>query len=511
MKKSALILLCFVCFFLIACTHNGDKSQNSLNVHNGAEPPFIDPGLCFEVTCSHIAINLFEGLVTLDSKTHDIIPAIATKWAVSDNKKEYTFYLRQDAKWSDGKPVTANDFYYAIKRNLSPALASQSAYLLYHIQNAKLYNEGKILDFNQVGVKVGDDYTLVITLNEPVAYFTKLLMLPIYFPLRKDVADQSVSNGPFVMTEWKLNDVIRTKKNPFYYGKDKIKIDGVNFYHVEMDKTAEAMYRAGKLHAIYQLPIGEDSLWRGKPDYVVEKLYGTYYYSLNTTHPPLNNVKVRQALILSLDRDKLTKHVVQSETIPLNSFVPDDSHYHPPAVYMYDVSKAKKLLAEAGYPDGKNFRKVTLKYNTKENHRKIAEAVQEMWKENLNIHVALENEEGNVFINTRVLGDFDMARNGWIADYLDPYSFLELAVTGATHNYSKWSSKSYDQLIEKSKIEIDDDVRYKLYADAEKILLKDAPVIPIYVNTMVRLVNPKVKNFPNNPLYYHVYKDVGFF
>ncbi len=509
---------------LIASCDVGEGNVDSgnrlgiLHYGNGSEPQGLDPHVVTGVPENHIVRALFEGLAVKNPYTLEPEPGVAERWIFSDDKRVITFFLNPNARWSNGDPVQASDYVWSWQRALDPAMGNQYSYMLFPVKNAESFAKGKISDFEKVGVKALDQRTLEVTLNEPTPYFIQLLdhysTFAVHPPTIKKFgmstdrytkwtrAENIVGNGPFVMTEWKLNRRIVVKKSPTYWDRDKVGLNGVVFYPTENSVTEERMFRVGQLHYTAGVPLDKIPIYRDMENtpYVQAPYLGTYYYLLNTNKKPLNDVRVRQALSLSIDRDILTSTVLQGTAFPAYSITPPDTlGYYPPRLFGYDPDKAKELIAEAGYPDGKNWPGIEIIYNTSEAHRKIAVAIQQMWSSVLNIQVTLSNQEWKVYLDSVDQMEFDIARRGWIGDYVDPNNFLDLFISEGGNNSTGYANAVYDDLIlKKSTKAADRESRYQIFYRAETMLMQAMPIIPIYTYTSKHLIHRSVKGLPSN-------------
>ncbi len=530
MRVSIVVVL--LAFMLAGCgrpltrVESGDQAQ-ILHRGNGAEPQDIDPQIITGVPEDHIVVALFEGLVSEDPHDLHPIPGVAERWDISDDQKIYTFHFRPNARWSNGDRVTAPDFVRAYRRILAPTLAAEYAYMLFVVKNAEEYNKGNLKDFTQVGFKAMDDLTLRIELNGPTPYFLSLLNHYSWYPVhvatveKYGPADERgnrwtrpenfVGNGAFVPTKWRINDVLIVKKNPLYWDAATVKLQEIRFYPIESLDTEERAFRAGQLHVTYEAPLPKiDSYLKNKRDLIhIDPYLGTYMYRFNVTRPGLGDKRVRKALAMALDREAIATRVRRAGEIPAHTFTPPGTAgYQPPPGIQTDIEGARKLLAEAGYPDGKGFPKFRLMYNTLESHRSIAEAVQEMWKKNLNIEVELENQEWKVYIDNQRRLNYDIGRYAWIGDYVDPNSFLDMFLTGGGNNQTGWSNKEYDRLIAAAGQTGDMKKRFEFFYKAEEILMDEAPMIPVYHYTHPYLMSPALKGWYPNILDRHPYKYV---
>lgn len=495
-------------------------------IGNGSEPQDLDPQTVTGVPEHRIILALFEGLLSENPKDLSPEPGVAEKWDISPDGLVYTFHLRADAKWSDGTPITASTFVRSYQRMLTPALAAEYAYMLHHAVNARAYNEGKLTDFSQVGFKALDDRRLQVTLNSPVPFLLKILAshyswypVPIHVLekhgalVRKGTAwtrsENIVSNGPFVVKDWKPQQVLVAARNPHYWDRARVRLDEVHFFPVENQDTEEKMFRTGQLDITYELPLAKvDTYRKDFPDTLrLDPYLGVYFYRFNVTRPPLNDKRVRRALALAIDRERLVKNVTRGDQAPAYAVsYPGTAGYAPRAKLAGTIEEAKQLLAAAGFPDGKGFPKIDLLYNTSQNHRIVAEAIQQMWKRALNIDVGLRNEEWKVFLDSQDTKSFDLQRAGWIADYLDPHVFLDLWTSHSLNNDTGWSHAGYDRLFDRALTAKTDAERYEIYQQMDAILVDELPVMPIYHYTSVRAISPRVKGWYPTLLDNHPYK-----
>ncbi len=522
-------LLAVVCFLaaLVGCSSGRGTTANVLQVGNGAEVQELDPHLVSGVTEHRVLSALFEGLTDYDPATLEPVPAVAETWTVSDDGLVYTFQLRADARWSNGDPITAHDFAWAWQRILSPNLASEYAYLLYCLKNARAYHEGRLADFNEVGARVLDAHTLEATLEHPAPYFLTMHNHYAWFPVHRPTIEQYgamdargtqwtrpgrlVGNGPFVLTAWRPNEIISVRRNPEYWDAGSVRLEGIDYHPIDNHQTEERSFRAGTLHITSTIPLHRVEVYRrDRPEALnLHPYYGSYFYRLNVSRPPFDNPLVRRAFAMSLDRDELARHVLTGGEQPAASFVPPgDGRYEPVARVRFDVEQARQLLAQAGYPEGRGLPTVEILYNTSEAHRTIAEAIQRMWRENLNADVRLLNQDWKVYLSSMNNLDYDIARSAWIGDVADAVNFLECFQTDVGNNRTGWSSPEFDAFIAAAYQETDATRRTELLQAAEAILLDGGPIIPIYFYTWKYLKAPEVKGLVPNILGYMRWKDM---
>ena len=506
---------------------DGVKNQ-ILHLANGIEPEDIDPHITTGVSEDNVIRSLIEGLVSEDPVDLHPVPGVAESWDISEDGKTYTFHLR-DAKWSNGDPITSMDFLLSYKRALSPSLANEYSYMLFYVENAEQFYKGEVKDFDEVGFETPDDKTLVIKLHSPTPFFLSLLNHHSWFPVHIASVEKFggfatrpnrwtrpgnfVGNGPFRLVSWRLKHAIVVEKNPLYWDADRVRLKEIHFYPIEDLDTEERAFRAGQVHKTNKLPLSKIPAYIEKdaPELVTAAYLGTYFYMFNTTIPALQDKRVRLALNLAIDRQSIVRNVSQGGEVPAFSFVPPNcAGYTSRNKLEFNVEKAKKLLAEAGYPGGKGFPKVSLLYNTLESHKTIAEAIQQMWEQNLGINITLENQEWKVYLDSKTQMDFQIVRFGWIGDYVDPNTFLDLWITESGNNNSGWSSKEYDRLIALAGSTTDQEKRFEYFQQAEKLLLEEAPIMPIYFYTSTYLKDPRLKNWNATILDHQPYKYVYF-
>jgi oligopeptide transport system substrate-binding protein len=495
---------------------------------NGTEPASLDPHIATGVPEHHIMSSVMEGLVLKDRRSLEPRPGVAESWTISDDGRVYTFKLRDDARWSNGDPHIANDYVWSWWRALQPALGNQYAYMLFPIKNAKRYYDRETEDFGDVGVKALDQRTLQVSLTNPTPYFLQLLDHYSLFPVHQATiekfgnADQRgtrwsyegnlVSNGPFKLDEWKINRHITVTRNLHYWDNDNVALNGIVFKPVENTVTEERMFRAGQLHVTSSVPADKISTYRksNSTELKIAPYLGTYFYRLNIKTPQLQDRRVRRALGMAIDREKLVENITKGGQIPAYTMTPPGTMgYYPKSTLAFDPEGAKNLLSEAGYPNGEGFPAIEILYNTNEGHRKIAVALQEMWKDYLNIDIKLLNQEWKVYLATESAGDYQISRGGWIGDYVDPNNFLDMFLCGGGNNRTGWCNEEYDRLIlEVAPSQSSHEERLAVFQQAETMLLDDMPIIPVYTYTSLKLVDLSVGNLDGNIMNQAMYKDI---
>jgi oligopeptide transport system substrate-binding protein len=504
----------------------GNRTQE-LRLGNGGEPATLDPAVATGVIEHNVMLSLFEGLVTADAKDLSPQPGVAESWDISPDGKIYTFHLRKTSRWSNGGPVTARDFLESYQRVLMPSMGSQYSYILYPLTNAEAFNLGKITDFSQVGVKALDDYTLQLSLHSPTPYLLTMMTQDSWYPVPISVIkkhgaiddrtnpwtlpENFVGNGPFILKEWRINSHILVEKSPTYWNAKEVRLNKIYFDPTEDADTAERMFRSGQLHSDPSPPPSKVAFYRKyKPNLInVYPLLGTYFYKFNVTRPPLNDKRVRQALAMAIDRHAITETIMRAGEEPAFFLTPPDTAgYTCQTKVKEDPAAARRLLAEAGYPDGKNFPTVEVLFNTLQSHKAIAEALQQMWKKNLNINIVLHNEEWKVYLDSMRRTNYSIGRYAWIGDYVDASTFLDLFTSGSGNNETGWSSAEYDRLVHLAANTGDRAARYDAYQKAEAILLDEMPVMPIYFYTMPRLIQPSVRGWHPNIIDQYDFKSI---
>ncbi|NNN43534.1 MULTISPECIES: ABC transporter substrate-binding protein [unclassified Vibrio] len=482
---------------------------------NGTEVATIDPHKSQGVPESHVIRDLLEGLVNQDADGN-VIPGVAESWETTDNQT-YTFHLRKEAKWSNGDPVTAQDFVYSWQRALDPATASPYAWYMEYtkIKNAKEIVAGK-KDKSTLAVKALDDHTLVVELEKAVPYFVMMTghttMKPVHQKTIETYGDNwtkpehFVGNGAYVVNRWVVNERLVLTRNEQYWDNAHTVINKVTFLPIENQVAEMNRFLAGEIDITYELPI--EHFRRLKKEYpesvsVVGNLC-TYYYSFNTKKKPFDDVRVRKAISYAIDRNIVTDAIMAQGEKPAYFLTPEiTAGFHPEYPAYGKMSQkernaeAARLLKEAGYGKG-NPLKFSLLYNTSENHKKIAVALGSMWKKTLGLDVTLENQEWKTYLSSKDQGDFEVARAGWCGDYNEASSFLTLMMSNNTTGGQHWGNTDYDAIIMKALTSTSESERQEYYAQAEALIAKEMPIAPIYQYVKSRLLSPKVGGFPSN-------------
>ena len=540
MKHTRLTLRSFLIslsvLLIASCSSGPDETrveqgnrEGVLHFGNGAEPQGLDPHIVTGVPEHHVIQALFEGLVLKNPYTLEVEPGLAASWDISEDGRVYTFHLQENASWSNGDPITAEDFRWSWERALTPALGNLYNYMLFPVVNAQAFAEGLIEDFSEVGVRVLDEHTLEVSLNEPTPYILQLFDHYSTFPVHRGTIEafgsptdrfsqwarlgNIVTSGAFELTEWDLNSHIRVEKRESYWDSANVSLNAIVFYPTENLTTEERMFRDGQLHRTGDIPLDKVPVYLAESPESIEiaPYIGTYYYMINTTKAPFDDARVRKALAMSLDRELLVETVLEGIVDPAYGVVPPGTlGYNPPKTFDFDPEGARALLAEAGFPNGEGFPSFDILYNTQESHRKIAVAIQQMWAQHLGVAVGLVNQEWKVYLSTQENMAYDVSRRGWIGDYVDPNTFLDMFITDGGNNKTGFSDARYDQIIfQDAPASTSREERYALFEEAERILLEQMPIIPIYTYKSKHLRVPSIQGMPANLMDYFNYKYVS--
>lgn len=506
--------------------------ESHLRFSQGPEIATLDPARIKALGDGRIAAALFEGLTVTDPATLSPRPGAAGSWDISDDGLTYTFHLRPEACWSDGDPLTAHDFIYSWKRVLDARTAAEYKGMLYPIKGAESYAKASEAGeagetgvtapdrLPQLGLEALDDKTLRVTLERPTAYFLSLAAFSTYLPVKREVVERAeageggagswivagrlIGNGAYLLKEWTYKSRIRLVRNPRYWNAGNVRIETVDVLQMTTD-LALVGYEKGELDLVMALPaLASEALVRQmragrRSDVHLADNLATYFYRLNCRRGPLKDPRVRRALSLALDKRAIIEKVGRLNQTEATTFVPPNlPGYEAPRGVHRNIDEARRLLAEAGYPQGRGLPKLLLLYNTDEGHRNIAELAMQSWKKELGVEIELANLEWKVFLEEVQKGQYDIARAGWYGDYVDPNTFLDIFMTDGGNNDTGWSNERYDALIRQAADAVDPAARNKLLRRAEALLLEESPIIPIYHYVNVSLVRPTVKGFKTN-------------
>ena len=496
-----------------------------VHIASTGEPSELDPHIINAPPDFRIIDSLFEGLLKGNSATLEPEPGVAESWKLSEDRLTYTFHLRANARWSNGDTITSADFIYSWQRALSPALGSQYTFLFTDVIGGDDYSAGKLDDFSQVGFAAPNLSTVVVTLKRPTPYFlSNMANNAIWYPVHRNTIESLghmtdrnsgwtkpetfVGNGPFHITEWKPNDVIRARKSLNYWNADQIELNGLVFHAFDNIETEERAFRAGQLHRTSGVPIAKLPGYREQSPTPLREIDSliTRFLNLNTTRRPFDDQRVRRAFALAIDREALARHVYLDVATPARRVVPSGMPSYPTGEdFSDDETAAQVLLADAGYPDGVGFPTTELSTEAGAGAR-VTEALQAQWREVLGVNVEILNSESRVHWSKMQQGDFDIGFGGWVADYPDATSYLDLWKTGSGWNFTGWNDSEYDAALENAARQIDPPTRLQALREAEGILLQYMPIIPLVFAKNPMLVHPSVKDYTPNAMdrrHYH--------
>lgn len=530
--RPAMLLALGSLFALVACAKRESPAESGLRtgtllVGNLAEPQELDPQLISAYTDQNIAVALFEGLCALDERSSQPVPAAAEKWETSPDGLSYTFHLRSSAKWSNGDPLTAHDFVASWRRVLSPSLAAEYAYLLYPLKNAEALNTGKSTDFATLGAEAPDDRTLRITLERPTPYLPALTAQPVWFPINPRVLakfgdinqrlpawtrpENLVGNGPFTLAEWNPNARLIVTQSPTYWDAANVRLKRIIFFPTESPEVEERNFRAGQVHVTYGLPTAKLETYRRENPAALrlDPFLQAIFLRFNTTRAPFTDPRVRRALSLAIDRDAIATSVLRGAGTPARSFTPPEcAGYTASASVPTDFDAARRLLAEAGFPGGQGLPALDLQLRNDEHQPRVGEVLQAQWKKELGVNLTLTPLEQKTWVQNQQTLNYALSGAGWIGDFVDPVTFLDLFVSGGGNNWTGWTSPAYDTLIRQAAATADPAARHEVFQRAEALLLEQAPIAPVFFGTRAYLIHPAVKGWEPSLLGLHQYKKV---
>jgi len=512
---------------ITTCLLGGGCSSRPADVDlifiNGAEPQSLDPSIITGQLEGRICNALFEGL-TARNAYGETVPGMAESWTANQSNTRFTFNIRREARWSNGDPLTAYDFVASWQRTLSPELASEYAYILYFIKGAEAFNRGETNDFSTVGIRAETPYTLVVELRAPTPFFPSLVSFVTYFPVHIPTVEQYpvgwvkpgriVTNGAYLLHDWKINDRVELKKNSEYWRADSVALERIDALAVSNAATAFNLYATGQADLILDKGMVPQMLLTeliDRPDFHSYTYLGTYFYRFNTTRKPFDDPLVRKALTAAIDRTRLTRKITKAGEKIATAFTPPGiTGYQPPTGIRHDPDQARRWLREAGFPNGLNFPRFHILYNKSDLHEKIALEIQDMWQTELNIHCELKNQEWASYLETMRNLDYDVARSSWIGDYVDPNTFLDCFISGGGNNRTGWKSDQYDGLIRAAARETDSARRSALFQEAETLLVREsAPIAPLYYYAGILFYDPtRLKGIHPNLLAEHPLREM---
>lgn len=478
---------------LAAC--GGESQRADLVFIQSAEPESIDPALVSDQVSIRISTSLFEGLcrTNVDGRAE---PGMAERWDVSDDKRTYTFHLREGIRWSNGDPVTAEDFVASWKRTLTPATAADYASQLYVVRQARAFNEGTVTDFSEVGVRALDARTLRVELENPTPYFIDLCAFVTLAPVHVATLekhgsawfkpDRIVTNGAYRLGDWKIDDRILLAANPGYWDAANVRMKTVEVRPSSDPNTALNYFHTGLCDLLMDKGMVPPTLTeklKSQPYFHTGPFLGTWFIRFNVTKPPFHDQRVRRAFALAIDKRRITEKITNLGEPTAHGLVPAGAGQNYPGLeeQARNIEDAKRLLAEAGYPGGKGFPTVDYLHIPLAVERNIAVELQAMWQDALGVNISLSKQEQKTWLASMRELTYQMTRSSWVGDYNDPNTFLEMFVTGNGNNRTGWTSKRYDELISQVAAEADPAVRTRLMLEAERLLvLQESPIAPVY-------------------------------
>jgi oligopeptide transport system substrate-binding protein len=490
-------------------------------------PDGLDPGITNNSFSSPFLFNLFEGLITYD-KDNNIIPGMAERWSISSDGTVYTFNLRRGLKWSDGTPLSARDFVYSYYRVLDPKLAAQfSVMLTDFIKGAAEYYEGTGAR-DQVGIAAPDDNTLVLTLKGPTPFFLGILGMWTFSPVKQAVVEKDperwtlspstfVSNGPFKVSDIKLGESVTLVKNEHYWNASTVKLEEIQFRYILEPATALTALEAGQIDGLRFPPASEIARLKSSSDaFRSVPSFGTTYYLINRNVKPFDDIRVRKALSMAIDREEIITNVMQSSDTPAFGIVSPgyvlngkDFREGRPSYGLSskaDVAGARRLLAEAGYPNGQGFPTIQLSYYTDRTVRSVVEVLQQMWKQNLNINAEISTQEWAVYYEGIQRMDYQIGAMGWGGDYLHPMTFLTTMTSNNPSNFTSYNNAEYDALVAAAQMEVDPVKAVEIMQKAEDLAMNDVAILPLFHRSVNFMMAPHVKDFYMTPLAHLYFK-----
>ncbi len=501
--------------------------EGVLHAAIAAEPQTLDPHLAVAFSDMQVILAFFEGLTAIDEATSRVVPAAAERWEVSADGLTWTFHLRPGLRWSDGEPITAQTFRDSFVRALAPSIASEYAYVLFPLKNAARFNAGEIPDFVGVGVKAVDAHTLTFETTAPTPALPAILSLPVAFPVPLHVlrarggtinraADWTrpgvlVGNGPFRLTAWSADQHVRGERNPQFRDAAAVALNGVAFYPYANAASQEAAFRAGQLHVTSDLPLSKVGAYRrdAPAQLRLDPFLQTAFIRFNTTRPPLDDVRVRRALALAIDRNALAAHVLtggQRAAIALTP--PGTDGFTATTELRFDPERARALLAEAGFSAGAKLPALEVQTRPREIDQQVLEAIQQMWRRELGVVVEIALKEQRVWLNDEHSLNYQLSNGAWIGDFIDPTTFLSLFTADSGYNATGWSDPDYDAALDRAARASTDADRFAAYQAAETLLAAASPITPLYHGTQPFLIREEVHGWPPSLLGFHRYQNV---
>jgi len=506
LKPSAFCLL--ILFLLAGCLRREPPAD--LIIVNGNEPESLDPAIVTGVSEMRITRSLFEGLVRLDPKKAEPIPGLAERWEISPDGTSYTFWLRPNAAWSTGEPITAQDVFYSWRRTLDPATAADYAGQLFYIRNAEPFFNRKLKDPALLGIHTVSEHELKVELEHPVAFFLDLCALPAMAVVPRQSIEKFGDHwlaqrplpcsGPYELDAWRLNDKVRLKKNVHYWDSVNTQTELVDFLPIGSANTALNLYETREADVVWDkelIPVELLDVLTNRPDFHTFAYLGTYFYRFNVTRKPLDDPRVRKAFALATDKRRIVRKLTLGGEKPASHYVPDGvAHYHSPEGLSFDPPAARELLAQAGFPGGKGFPRLEYAFYSAAGgggrmQSKIAVELQQMWRDELGIEIGLRQIERKIFFNSQSRLDYDLSASSWIGDYNDANTFLDMFLSESGNNRTGWRNARYDRLVSEANRQTDLAYRANLFQQAETLLInEEIPIVPLYFYAGFSYFNP---------------------
>lgn len=497
------IWLCLVLSLSGGCKRPDPPAD--LVVINGMEPETLDPALCTGQPDGRVSAALFEGLTRVDPKTAEAAPAIAERWEISPDGKTYLFYLRTNALWSNGEPITADDVVYSWRRVIDPLSAADYAGQLYYVKNGEAINTRKIKDITQLGVTAVSPHLVRVELENPTPFFLDLCAFRTLSVVHRKtiethgdrwlMAKPLPTSGCFTLEQWKVNDKVRLRRNPYHWDAANIRSEVIDLIHLDSATTALNLFETRQADIIWDktlIPMELMDVLKTRPYVHTFKYLATYFVRFNVTRAPFSDPRVRKALAMSVDRRRIAGHIMKAGEEPAGTLVPPGTaNYQGPEGLSYDPDQARKLLAEAGFPGGKGFPSFHYLFNTAKQHEQVAVELQQMWKKELGISLELRNTEWKVYLADQSAVNFDLSRSSWVGDYNDPNTFLDMFMSPNGNNRTGWKNATYDDLMRRGNQMTDLKARAELLRQAEHLLVaQDVVIIPLFYYAGITFYRP---------------------
>jgi oligopeptide transport system substrate-binding protein len=506
--RRATVWLSSAAFFILLFGFAGcsQLSPADLVIINGPEPESLDPAIITGQADGRVVVSMFEGLTRYNAETGNAEPGLATRWDISSDGRTYIFQLRTNAAWSTGEPITAEDLVYSWRRILDPITASEYSGLLFYLKNGEAFATNGITDPALVGVKALNPHTVQVDLVDPIPFFVEICAYPTLAIVPRQtiakhgdhwlMASPLPASGAYQLEFWKLNDRIRLRKNPRYWDAANTQLERIDLLPCVSAATALNLYETRQVDIVWDKELVPNELMdalRKRSDFHNFDYLGTYFIRYNVTRKPFHDARVRQALALAINKEKLVAKILKAGEKAAHQYVPPViPNYQSPPGLGYDPERARRLLAEAGYPGGQNFPLFTYLYNLGKVHEQIGVELQEMWRRELGIRVELRNLEWKTYFRAQYMLDYDLCRSSWIGDYNDANTFLDVFMSNNGNNRTGWKSRRYDALLRQANAQFDVQKRAGLMQEAEGLLIRDeATIVPIYIYAGMEYYDPK--------------------